>query len=56
MTVTNNLGRIIDQVTIPAGTIKYSLDATDYKAGIYTLMVSNRGQKNTTIRFIKLEL
>ena len=56
MIITNNLGSIIDRIMIPAGTIKYSLDATEYKAGIYTLMVSNRGEKNTTIRFVKLEL
>ncbi len=56
MIITNNLGRIIDRMIIPAGTIKYALDAATYKAGIYTLMVSNKGTQNTTIRFVKLEL
>ena len=53
--VNNNLGRPVERLTIPAGTIRYTIDASNYLPGIYTLVVDNKLEKDIMMRLVKVE-
>ena len=53
--ISNSLGTTTEIITIPAGTIKYELNAVDYRPGIYNLVVDNHIEKDIVLRLVKVE-